>query len=120
MKLHLELNEDHLKLIRFIRLEEKDKTLVIDKQVMLTLQSHILDDVAIILGLKDQVIPGTENDTDGGAYPDDVQERMLSAYYYVSRNLPLIESLLHQRCMEGIQPGKYVAVDNIMVWSKED
>ena len=120
MKLHLDLNEDHLKLIRFIRLEEQDQTLVIDKQVMLSLQSHILDDVATILGLRDQVIPGTEDDVDGGAYPDEVQERMLSAYYYVSKNLSLIESLLHQRCMEGIQPGKYVAVDNVMLWTKED
>ena len=33
-------------------------------------------------------------------------------------NLYLIESLLHQRLMEGVQPGHYKAKDNDMIWEK--
>jgi hypothetical protein len=115
------LNEDHLKLVRFLNIEDKeDDVLTINKKVMLTVQSHLLDDVAMILGLRDQVIKGTEDDADGGAYPDEVEKRMLDAYNYVSDNMYLIETLLHQRVMEGIQPGHYVCKDSEMVWKLKD
>ena len=119
MKLHLRLNEDHLKLVRFINVEQtSDTTLSIDRKVMLRIQSHLLDDVAMILGLRDQAIPGTEGDPDGCAYPDDIEKRMLDAYNYVSDNLHLIENLLHQMCVEGVKPGHYVAADNVMIWER--
>lgn len=115
--LRLNLTEDHLKLVRFLNIEDKnDDALTINKKVMLTMQTHILDDVAMILGLKDKVIKGTEEDSDGGAYPDDVEKYMLDTYHYVSDNLYLIESLLHQSVMEGIKPGEYKCHDNDMIW----
>jgi hypothetical protein len=117
MILHLNLTEDHLKLVRFLNIEDKDDdVLTINKKVMLTMQTHILDDVAMILGLKDKAIKNTTEDADGAAYPDDVEKYMLDTYHYVSDNMFLIESLLHQRVMEGIQPGEYVCKDNEMVW----
>ena len=117
--LHLNLTEDHLKLVRFIKLddESEDDVIKIDKKVMLTLQTHILDDVAMILGLRDKAIKNTTEDADGAAYPDDVEEYMLTTYNYVSNNLHLIESLLHQKVFEGIKPGHYKALDNEMVWT---
>ena len=121
MILHLNLTEDHLKLVRFLNIEDKDDdVLTINKKVMLTMQTHILDDVAMILGLKDKAIKNTTEDADGAAYPDDVEKYMLDTYHYVSDNMFLIESLLHQRVMEGIQPGEYVCKDNEMVWSRKD
>jgi hypothetical protein len=121
MILHLNLTEDHLKLVRFLNIEDKhDDVLTINKKVMLTMQTHILDDVAMILGLKDKAIKNTTEDADGAAYPDDVEKYMLDTYHYVSDNMFLIESLLHQRVMEGIQPGEYVCKDNEMVWTKKD
>ncbi len=121
MILHLNLTEDHLKLVRFLNIiDEEDDFLKIDKKVMLTMQSHLLDDVAMILGLRDKAIKNTEEDADGAAYPDDVEKYMLDTYHYVSDNMFLIESLLHQRVMEGIQPGEYVCKDNEMVWTKKD
>lgn len=119
MILHLNLTEDHLKLVRFLNIENNDDDfLKIDKKVMLTMQTHILDDVAMILGLKDKVIKNTEDDADGGAYPDDVTEYMLNTYHYVSDNLYLIETLLHQMVMEGVKPGHYSCKDNELVWKK--
>ena len=121
MILHLNLTEDHLKLVRFLNIEDKeDDVLTINKKVMLTMQTHILDDVAIILGLRDKAIKGTEEDSDGAAYPDDVEKYMLDTYHYVSDNLHLIESLLHQMVFEGIKPGKYSCIDYEMVWKKDE
>lgn len=121
MILHLNLTEDHLKLVRFLNVEDKnDDVLTINKKVMLTMQTHILDDVAMILGLKDKVIKNTEEDADGGAYPDEVEKHMLDTYNYVSDNLYLIETLLHQKVMEGITPGHYRCIDSQMIWEKVD
>ena len=112
MILHLDLTEDHLKLIRFLNVEDKDDDfLKINKKTMLTMQTHILDDVAMILGLRDKAIANTEEDADGAAYPDDVEKYMLDTYNYVSNNLFLIETLLHQMVMEGVKPGSYKTKD---------
>ena len=117
MILHLYLTEDHLKLVRFLNIEDKDDdVLTINKKVMLTMQTHILDDVAMILGLRDKAIKNTEEDADGAAYPDDVEKYMLDTYNYVSDNLFLIEQLLHQKVMEGIKPGHYKARDDDMIF----
>lgn len=119
MILHLNLTEDHLKLVRFLNIEDdRDDVLTIDKKVMLTIQSHLLDDVAMILGLLDKAIEGTSEDVDGRAYPDDVEKYMMDTYKYVSENMYLIETLLHQRCMEGIEPGHYKCRDADMIWEK--
>lgn len=120
MILHLNLTEDHLKLVRFLNIEDKDDdVLTINKKVMLTMQSHILDDVAMVLGLRDKAIKGTEEDADGSAYPDDIEKYMLDTYHYVSDNLYLIESLIHQKVMEGVKPGKYKCIDSQMIWEEE-
>jgi len=120
MIIHLDLTEDHLKLVRFLELEdESDDCIRINKKIMLSLQSHLLDDVAVVLGLKDKAIKGTEDDSDGAAYPDDIEKYMVDTYNYVSDNLYYIESLLHQNVMTGIQPGKYKAKDSEMLWTKE-
>lgn len=117
MILHLNLTEDHLKLVRFLNIEDKNENyLEINKKTMLTLQSHILDDVAMILGLRDKAIKNTEEDADGAAYPDDVEKYMLDTYQYVSDNLYLIETLLHQKVMEGIKVGHYKAKDSDLIW----
>lgn len=117
MIIHLNLTEDHLKLVRFFNIEEKDdEILAINKKVMLTMQTHLLDDVAMILGLRDKAIKGTDEDPDGRAYPDEDEKYMLDTYNYVSDNILYIESLLHQRVFEGIQPGHYKAKDSDLIW----
>jgi hypothetical protein len=119
MILHLHLTDDHLKLVRFLNVEdEDDDVLTINKHVMLTLQTHILDDVATILGYKDKAIKGTEEDPDGAAYPDDVEKYLLDTYHYVSDNLYYIETLIHQKCTEGVVPGHYKALDRDLLWQK--
>lgn len=122
MILHLNLTEDHLKLVKFLNIEDiNDDYLTIDKNTILTMQTHILDDVALILGLRDKAIKNTEEDADGAAYPNDVEKYMLDTYRYVQNNLYLIETLLHQKVMEGIKPNtEYVCKDNEMVWTEKN
>lgn len=117
MIIHLNLTEDHLKLVRFFNIEDThDEYLSINKEVMLTLQTHLLDDVAAILDLRDKAIPNTSNDAEGTAYPDEVEKYMLDTYYYVSDNIYYIETLLHQHVIDGIKPGHYKAKDNELIW----
>lgn len=121
MILHLNLTEDHLKLVRFFNIEDKDDDfLKVNKKVMLTMQSHILDDVAIILGLKHLAIKNTEEDADGAAYPDETEKYMLDTYKYVSDNIYNIETLLHQMVMKGIKPGHYKCDARDMIWTLEE
>lgn len=122
MILHLNLTEDHLKLVKFLNIEDiNDDYLTINKNTILTMQTHILDDVALILGLRDKAIKNTEEDADGAAYPNDVEKYMLDTYRYVQNNLYLIETLLHQKVMEGIKPNtEYVCKDNEMVWTEKN
>ena len=61
----------------------------------------------------------TEEDADGAAYPDDVEQYMLDTYKYVSDNLYLIETLLHQHVMDGVKPTKYRCKDSDMIWEEE-
>ena len=120
MIIHLNLTEDHLKLVRFFNIEDNDdEFLTINKKVMLTMQSHLLDDVAMILGYKGKAIKGTEEDDLGAAYPDDVESYLLETYNYVSENIYYIETLLHQHVLDGIVPGHYKAKDNELIWVRE-
>lgn len=118
--LHLHLTEDHLKLVKFFNIEDiDDDFLSINKKTMLTLQTHLLDDVSLILGLRDKAIPNRTEDADGMAFPDDVEQYMIDTYKYVSDNIYLIETLIHQRITEGVQPGDYHCSNRDMLWVKD-
>ena len=99
MILNLCLTEDDLKLVRFFNIEDNDDNyLKINKNVMLTMQSHILDDVAMVLGLRDKAIKGTSDDALGSAYPDNVEKYMLDTYnhmlYQTNRSFLIVRSML--------------------------
>lgn len=117
----LELTEDHLKLIPFFFLEEEgDDRIVFDRRIMFNLGSHLLEDMAMILGLEDQAIPGTENDPDGRAYKDEAENYMLGLHDYLKDNLYEIETLIHQYVTRGgLKPGTYKCKDNELIWERD-
>lgn len=121
MIIHIELNEDHLKLIPFIMVADKDDDfLSINKSVFLTLQSHLLDDVSLVLGLRDHVIPGTLDDAEGIALPDEIEKRCLDAYNYIKDNLFYILQLALQFSTKGgLTVGKYKAKDTDLIFERE-
>lgn len=122
MTIKLNLTDEHIKLIPFFFFQnEGDNMLVIDKRHLLNLGAHLLDDMAAILGYTDKAIEGTENDPDGRAYPDDVEEHLLSIHKYIVDNLFYIESLIHQTCITGgITAGTYSCKAKDLIWSKKD
>lgn len=117
--IRITLTSDHLKLIPFIFLEEDDEVININKKVCLTLQSHVLDDVSIILGLRDKAIPNTQDDEDGMAFPDEIEEYMLNTYHYMTDNLLSIEEIIHQFVTNGgISEGTYEKDAITNMWRK--
>lgn len=115
------LTEDHIKLISLLRFEEdeKNETLVIDKFDPYMLSGR-LEDLAMALGMIDKMIPGTEDDAEGGAFPDDIEAYILRVHHYIIDHLYDIEVLVHQLAFRGgITPGTYKCIDNEEIWSKE-
>lgn len=117
MIINLFITEDHLKILKFLNFHDNGNELIVDKKVMLTIQNHILDDTAMAIGIYDKRIVGTENNENGAAYPDDIEDYLLATYNYVSDNLYYIETLLHQYASEGLKPGHYKCRDNELIWT---
>lgn len=115
------LTEDHLKLIPMFFIQEfNDEEVGITKNQIFSLGSHLLEDMAIILGLTDKMIPNTKNDAEGAAFEDETEQYMLSLFEYISENLFYIESLIHQFvCRGGISAGTYKCKEEELIWEKE-
>ena len=131
MIIKLELTEDHLKLIPLFFIKESNvevngldtheehDSVRLDKDHLYCLGSHLLEDIAIALGLQDKAIKGTEESADGRAYPDDVEQHMMSVHKYIVDNLYYIECLIHQFVVKGgLTAGTYKAKDNDLIFEK--
>lgn len=120
MTQEIKLTNDHLKLIPFLFIQEKgDDELVISRKQLFSLGSHLLEDIAFILGRIDEAIPNTQNDAEGRAFKDDFEKYMLDLYNYLSENLLLIESLVHSYATRGgLTEGVYSCDDADMIWKK--
>ena len=117
------LTEDHIKLIPFLFVHdmEEDTIVGINKGQMFCLGSHLLEDMAMVLGLMDKALPHTVGDPDGRAFDDETEEYMLKLYDYLSSNLYWIEQLIHQFVIKGgITPGTYKCLTTDCIWEKID
>lgn|SRR5574344_1098650 len=118
----LEITEDHLKLIPFFYMEQtNDNEITFDKRHMYDLGSHLLEDMAFILGKNDCAIKGSDDDPNGRAYTEEATNYMLQLHKYITDNLYYIETLIHQFVVKGgITAGTYKAKDNELIWEKID
>lgn len=83
------------------------------------ISSTLLEDVSLILGLRDHAIPNTEFDENGRAFPDEVEKYMFDVYNYVKDNLYFIETLIHQFVvLGGLTEGIYESDDKSIFWTK--
>ena len=114
------LTKEHLKLIPFFyEQEEGDNKIVFDKTHLYNLGSHLLEDLAMILGYNDSAIKGTEEDPDGKAFPDEIEAHMLEVHNYIVDNFFSIQSLLHfYVTRRGLTEGEYKCKDNELIWEK--
>lgn len=80
------------------------------------------DYMARIIGVSDQVIKGTEADTDGPKYPETVIDHLRELDDFLITNLVAIEDILHQFCDRGgVKAGvKYVSYDYEGIWYTEE
>ena len=115
------LTKDHLKLIPFLFIQEDgNENILIEKNHLLNIGSHLLEDMSIILGLESRAIEGTKNDADGRAFDDESEKYMMSLYEYLTENLFYIETLIHQFAVNGgLSEGTYKCLDNELLWEKE-
>ena len=116
------ISEDILKLIPLFYLQQEgDNKIVLDKTHMFCLGNHLLEDMALALGLQDECIKGTENDPEGRAFSEEATERMLSLHQYLKDNFLEIESSIHQFAVKGgVTEGQYVCKDYELIWHKAD
>ena len=120
MIIKLNITEDLLKLIPIFFVQEKgDNDVTIDKTHMFNIGFHLLEDMAMALGIYDRAIEGTEDDPDGRAFNSEDTERMLNLHKYIVDNLYYIELLIHQYVTKGgISVGTYRAKDNELIFEK--
>jgi transcription termination factor NusB len=117
----IEVTEDLLKLIPIIFVQEEgDDKVIVDKKHTFAIGLHLMEDMAMALGIYDRAIKGTEDDPEGYAFNEEDTEYMLKLHRYVVDNIFYIESLIHQYVTKGgLEVGTYKAKDNELIWEKE-
>lgn len=116
MKIKIELTDKHILLLRNFKLDTfNDQYVGVDTYGMYG-GTYLLEDMADILGYADKRIPGTEEDTDGVKFPEDITKELLDLDAYIVTNLVHIEEILHQFADTGIKPGTYEASDIVKRW----
>lgn len=118
----LTFTKDHIKLLKLLKFDydEKEETLLMEKINPYMLPGR-LEDLAMALGYQDKMIPGTEEDAEGAAFPDEVEDYLLEVHKYIIDNLHDIEVLIHQKAFEKecIGPGTYKFIESEGRWKKE-
>ena len=122
MRIILDLTEDMLKLISMLRIEDGDEDDTVTILSEYSIGSHLLEDMATILNMRDKAIPNSENDADGMAFDKDTEEYLIKTHNYIKKNLKIIEYLIHQYVCNGKQltPGTYIALDTDNIFRKQD
>ena len=119
-RIYVNLTEDHLKLIRNLNVQAlTDETVGIVKDNLYG-GTYKYEQMALIVGLTDKAVPGTEEDMETGTlYEKEAQLYMLELDKYIRENLLNIEEILHQFCLKGgLTVGKYVCKDYQHIWHR--
>ena len=119
-RIYVNLTEDHLKLIRNLNVQAlTDETVGIAKDNLYG-GTYKYEQMALILGLADKAVPGTEEDMENGTlYEKEAQLYMVELDKYINENLLNSEESLHQFCLKGgLTVGKYVCKDYQHIWHR--
>lgn len=115
-KISLVFTEDIIKFIKLMKVQKfSDSKVGIDNYGLYP-ESHLFDFMAIVLGLQDHVIKGTEENPLGAEYDEEAMEKMMEIDSFIVENLDSIEEILHQFCDVGIKPGKYSCLAYQRIW----
>ena len=81
--------------------------------------TYVLEDVAMIIGKFDKVIPESIEEPTGCRFPPELEEYMYGLYNYIYDNMEYIISLvLFYSTRGGLTPGTYKCINNIKNWEK--
>ena len=120
-RLKLTFNDEHIQLIKNFRTRQLgDEYFTIDTYDLFG-GTYLYEDMALILGYMDKVIPGTMEDADGPKFDDDTLQHLNELDSFIVENLKNIEDILHQFCTEGIQANvTYWCNPSEGIWHKEE
>lgn len=119
-KISVVLTEDIIKFIKLLKVQQLNDTVVGYDTYGLYPESQLFDFMAMVLGLQEHRIKGTENNPMGAEYDEETMERMKDIDGYIVENLVFIEEILHQFCEVGIKPGKYTCLAYERIWRYEE
>ena len=78
-----------------------------------------IEDIALILGLWDKALPGTENDYDGRKFPDAIATHLYDLYADITENFELyFKLLIYMSDKGGLVPGEYKCNKRLNEWTK--
>lgn len=115
-KISLVFTEDIIKFIKLMKVQKFSDSKIGFDNYGLYPESHLFDFMALVLGLQDHRIVGTEENPLGAEYDEEATERMHEIDAFIVENLEFIEEILHQFCDVGIKPGKYSCLAYQRIW----
>lgn len=115
-KLSLVFTEDIIKFVKLLKPQQFDEGRIGYDLYGLYSESHLFDFMAMVLGLEDKKIPGTETNPMGAEYEKEAMDKMMEIDAFIVENLISIEEILHQFCTEGIKVGKYSCLAYQHIW----
>ena len=119
-KISLVFTEDIIKLIKLLKVQKfSDSRVGIDNYGLYP-ESHLFDFMALVLGLQDHRIPGTEENPLGAEYDEETTNYLHELDSFIVENLEFIEEIIHQFCEVGIRPGKYSCLVYNRIWKFEE
>ena len=115
-KISLVFTEDIIKFIKLMKVQKFNDSKVGFDNYGLYPESHLFDFMALVLGLQDHKIAGTEENPLGAEYDEEETRKMHEIDGFIVENLEFIEEILHQFCDVGIKPGKYSCLAYQRIW----
>lgn len=115
-KISLVFTEDIIRFIKLMKVQKFSDYKIGFDSYGLYPESHLFDFMAMVLGLQDHVIKGTEENPMGAEYDEEATNKMFEIDSFIVENLEYIEEILHQFCDVGIKPGKYSCLAYQRIW----
>lgn len=120
MKKSLVLTKEHIQLMKNMRFRQFDDARYGVDSYDLWGGSFIYEDMALLLGYMDKVIPETLDSPMGARYEDEYQDKMEILAGDFADHLADYEDILHQFCDRGgVLPGRYVSTSKHPLWVYE-
>lgn len=121
MKRSILLNDNHIKLISKMVVREFSATKIGIDLYDLYGGGFVYQDMANILGMRDHMIEGTEEDPEGPMYDEETQLKLEDIDGYIHDHLvEIIEIVMQFSSKGGLKPGKYVCDDAIRIWEYKE